>query len=202
MNSHRMGKRILLRIALMTLATVTALGQTTASPAQNSTGLPRLGSTDPNATGAHSIAEQAFVKSFLERDLGEEQLGQLAQQKSTSDDVKKLGQKISDERTSLDGQLKTIAKSLEVGAPKGPSKKDAKLIASLQGLSGAQFDEEYIKAIDKAHKQDTKDIQIEIQNTQDPSVRAAAQQIEGVLSQHLQVIEHVAQVHNIAIDAK
>jgi putative membrane protein len=164
--------------------------------------LPRLGSTDPNATGAHSFADQAFVKSFLERDLGEEQLGQLAQQKSTSDDVKKLGQKISDERTSLDGQLKTIAKSLEVGAPKGPSKKDAKLIASLQGLSGAQFDEEYIKAIDKAHKQDTKDIQIEIQNTQDPSVRAAAQQIEGVLSQHLQVIEHVAQVHNIAIDAK
>ena len=116
--------------------------------------------------------------------------------------MKKLGQKISDERISLDGQLKTIAKSLEVGGPKGPSKKDLKLIASLQALSGAQFDEEYLKAVDKAHKQDVKDIQIEIQNTQDSSVRQAAQQIEGVLSQHLQVIEHVAQAHNIAVDAK
>ncbi len=195
MISTRIGNRILFSIALTLTASLTAHGQ-------NTGGLPRLGSTDPNATGAHSFADQAFVKSFLERDLGEEQLGQLAVQKSQSDDVKKLGQKISDERTSLDDQLKTIAKSLEVGAPKGPSKKDKQLIASLQGLSGAQFDEEYIKAIDKAHKQDTKDIQIEIHNTQDSSVGAAAQKIEGVLSQHLQVIEHVAQVHNITVDAK
>ena len=195
MISTKIGVRFLICIALTLLAGLTALGQ-------NSNGLPRLGSTDSDAKGPHSFADQAFVKSVMERDAGEEQMGQLAQQKSQSDDVKKLGQKVSDERTALDGQLKTIAKSLEVGAPKGPSKKDKQVIANLQALSGAQFDEEYIKAIDKAHKQDTKDIQIEIQNTQDPSVRAAAQQIEGVLSQHLQVIEHVAQVHNIAIDAK
>ena len=67
---------------------------------------------------------------------------------------------------SLDGQLKTIAQSLEVGAPKGPSKKDKQLIASSgKRQSGTQFDEEYLKAIDRAHKQDIKDIEIEINNT-------------------------------------
>ena len=195
MISTKIGGRFLICIALTLLAGLTALGQ-------NSNGLPRLGSTDSDAKGPHSFADQAFVKSVMERDAGEEQMGQLAQQKSQSDDVKKLGQKVSDERTALDGQLKTIAKSLEVGAPKGPSKKDKQVIANLQALSGAQFDEEYIKAIDKAYKEDNKAIEIEIQNTQDPSVRAAAQQIEGVLSQHLQVIEHVAQAHNVALDAK
>jgi putative membrane protein len=195
MISTRIDRRILFCIALTLLASLAVHGQ-------NSNGLPRLGSTDPNATGAHSFADQAFVKSLMERDAGEEQLGQLAQQKSQSDDVKNLGQKTAEARTSLDGQLKTIAKSLEVGAPKGPSKKDKQLVASLQALSGAQFDEEYIKAIDKAHKEDIKNIDIEIQNTQDSSVRQAAQQIEGILTQYLQVIEQVAKAHSVALDAK
>ena len=76
MISIRNGNKILVFTALILLAGLTAQGQ-------NSTGLPRLGSTDPNATGAHNFADQAFVKTFLERDLGEEQLGQLAQQQAT-----------------------------------------------------------------------------------------------------------------------
>jgi putative membrane protein len=195
MISTKIGGRFLICIALTLLASLTMHGQ-------NTDGMPRLGSTDSEAKGPHSFADQAFVKSVMERDAGEEQLGHLAQQKAQSDDVKKLGQKTAEARTSLDGQLKTIAQSLEVGAPKGPSKKDKQLIASLQALSGTQFDEEYLKAIDRAHKQDIKDIEIEINNTQDSGVRNAAQQIEGYLTQYLQVIEHVAQAHNVALDAK
>ena len=195
MNSTRIGNRILFYTALTLFASLTTHGQ-------NSNGLPRLGSTDSEAKGPHSFADQAFVKSLMERDAGEEQLGQLAQQKSQSDDVKMLGQKTVEARTSLDGQLKTIAQALEVGAPKGPSKKDKQLIVSLQALSGAQFDEGYIKAIDKAHKQDIKDIEVEIANTQDSSVRKAAQEIEGILTQYLQVIEQVAKAHSVTIDAK
>jgi putative membrane protein len=195
MISTRIDNRILFCTALTLFASLTALGQ-------NSNGLPRLGSTDSDAKGAHSFADQAFVKSVMERDAAEEQLGQLAQQKSQSDDVKQLGQKTAEDRTLLDSRFKVLAKSLEVGEPKGPSKKDKQLIASLQGLSGARFDEEYIKAIDKAHKQDIKDIQIEVQSTQDPNVQQAAQQSASILSQRLQAIEQVAQAHSVAIDAK
>jgi putative membrane protein len=195
MISIRTGNKILSYSALILLANLTAFGQ-------NSNGLPKLGSTDSNAIGPHTFADQAFVKSVMERDAAEEQMGQLAQQKAQNEDVKELGKKTVDARTSLDAQLKVVANSLEVSPPKGPSKKDSKLIASLQALSGGQFDTEYIKAIDKAHKQDIKDIQIEIQNTQDSAVRQAAQQIEGILSQYLQVIEQVAKNNNVALDSK
>src|ERR1700679_518353 len=108
MISTRIDNRILFCTALTLFASLTALGQ-------NSNGLPRLGSTDSDAKGAHSFADQAFVKSVMERDAAEEQLGQLAQQKSQSDDVKQLGQKTAEDRTLLDSRFKVLAKSLEVG---------------------------------------------------------------------------------------
>src|ERR1700677_691136 len=49
-----------------------------------------------------SLADQAFVSSVFESDAAEEHLGQLAQQKSDSPDVKELGQKMMENRTKLD----------------------------------------------------------------------------------------------------
>lgn len=202
MIAKRIRNRILLFSAMALLASLTALGQKGSGSSGGSTGLPTLGSTDPDAKIAHSFADQAFVKSVMERDAAEVQLGQLAQQKSQSDDVKQLGQKTAEDRTLLDGRFKVIAKSLEVSEPKGPSKKDKQLIARLEGLSGSQFDEEYIRAVVKAHRQDVKDFQIEAQSAQDPNVLQAAQQSANIISQRLQTIEQVAQAHNVAIDAK
>lgn len=75
-------------------------------------------------------------------------------------------------------------------------------MAKLEGLSGQQFDEEYIKAMVKDHRQNLKEFKGEAQMAQDPSVKQAAEQGASVISQHLQMIEQIAQNHNVAIEGK
>jgi putative membrane protein len=95
--------------------------------------------------------------------------------------------------------MKPVALQLGVKEPKGPSKKDKELAAKLEGLSGQQLDEAYIQAMVKDHKQDLKDFKQAAQTTQNPNVKQAAQQGVGVISQHLQMIQEIAQKHNVAI---
>jgi putative membrane protein len=106
------------------------------------------------------------------------------------------------DHTQLGDQMKPIAQQLGVKEPKGPSKKDKELIAKLETLSGPQFDEAYIQAMVKDHKQDLKDFKDAAQTAQNPNVKQAAQQGAGVISQHLQMIQQIAQNHNVATDGK
>jgi putative membrane protein len=75
-------------------------------------------------------------------------------------------------------------------------------MAKLETLSGPQFDEAYIQAMVKDHKQDLKEFRNEAQMAQDPNVKQAAQQGTGVISQHLQMIQQIAQNHNVAVEGK
>jgi putative membrane protein len=199
---------ILLYASIVLLASQTALvqegfGQSVPSVAPyNQPTLPDEGAAGPVHNFQHSFADQAFVKLVIERDAAEEQLGQLAQQKSQSLDIKQLGQKIVENRTALDKQFKVIAGSLEVTLTNAPTKKENQLIARLAALSGSQFDEEYLRAVAQSNRQDIKDFQVEAQNAQDPYLLYAVQQDAPVILKHLQAIEDVARVHNVAIDAK
>jgi putative membrane protein len=98
--------------------------------------------------------------------------------------------------------MKPVAKQLGVKEPNGLSKKDKQLVASLEQLSGPQFDQEYIKAMVKDHKQDLKEFESEAKMTQDPNVKKAAEEGTTVISQHLQMIEQIAQSHSVAVAGK
>jgi putative membrane protein len=172
-------------------------------PSQQPTS-PTPGTVGPEANLANqqAMADQSFVRKALEGGAAEVQLGQLAQQKSQSDDVKQFAQKMVEDHTQLGDQMKPIAQQLGVKEPKGPSKKDKQLMAKLEGLSGPQFDEAYIQAMMKDHKEDLKEFKDEAQAAQNPNVKQAAQQGAGVISQHLQMIQQIAQSHNVATDGK
>ncbi len=155
------------------------------------------------APTGQSFGDQAFVAKALEGGEAEVQLGQLAEQKSQSNDVKQFAQKMVADHTQMgDKWFKPVAKQMGVSEPKGPSKKDKKLIAKLQGLSGSEFDTEYIQAMLKDHKEDLKDFQTEAQVAQDPNLKQVAQQGTTIISQHLQLIEQIAQAHNVSVDGK
>lgn len=157
--------------------------------------MPGEGSGSPST--APPVADQAFVRTILESDATEVQLGQLAQQKSQSEDVKQFGQKMIENRKRLDDQLAPLAKELDVSEPKGPSKKDKQEIAKLQALTGPQFDQEYIRVVEKGHEKDVKNFKSEAQSAQDPNVQRAAQLDAPVIEQHLQAIQQIAQAHNV-----
>ena len=210
------GNKILMCSATALLASVTAFAQAPGGPGgqqpsmpsqtspnsqQNPGAAPGLPQADGTAVTPQDFSDKAFVKQALEGGVAEVQLGQLAQQKSQSADVKQFGQKMVQDHTQLGEQMKMIAKSLEVSEPKGPSKKDKQLIAKLSALSGDQFDQEYIKAMLKDHKQDLKDFKDQAQATQNPGLQKLTQIGTNVISQHLQMIEQIAQAHNVSAQA-
>ena len=56
-----------------------------------------------------SAADQKFVKKAAQGGMAEVELGKLATQKASSDDVKKIGQRMVDDHTKANDQLKQIA---------------------------------------------------------------------------------------------
>ncbi len=172
--------------------------QPQASPGTGTAGM------DPGtAPTAQNFGDQSFVAKALAGGDAEVQLGQLAEQKSQSDDVKQFAQKMVADHTQMgDKWFKPVAKQLGVAEPKGPEKKDKKLIAKLETLSGPQFDTEYIQAMVKDHKEDLKNFTEEAHAAQDPNVKQVAQQGANIIQQHLQLIEQVARNHNVDVSGK
>ncbi len=220
MQLKRIAYTVCLSAGTVLLSGAVALAQAPGSPQQQPTMPSQQQPTTPTNPGAgntgmgpgaypgtaptgQDYAERAFVSKALEGGETEVQLGQLAQQKSQSNDVKQFAQKmVIDHGQMADKWFKPIAQQLGVSGPKGPSKKDKKEIAKLQGLSGEEFDREYITMMVKDHQQDLKDFKDEAQVAQNPNVKQIAEQGSTIISQHLQLIEQIAKTHNVAVDQK
>ncbi len=148
---------------------------------------------------ASAMKDKAFLREAMEGGMAEVQLGQLAAQKASSDDVKQFGQKMVDDHTKLNDQIKPIAEQMGVQPPSELSKKDMELMNKLQGLSGTQFDEAYIKAMVKDHKKDNQEFKMEASQTQNSTLQQAVQQGDQVIQEHLHMIEQIAQAHNLSM---
>jgi putative membrane protein len=197
-------------IAALVLAGAVALAQQPGGGGQSPSGqAPTPGQTAPTSPSApemgtpetgspQSYADQSFLRKTMEDDMAQEQMGQLAAQKSQSDDVKQFGQKMAQIHEQLTDQLKPVAKKLGVDEPKQPSKKDRQEIEKMQSLSGPDFDAAFIKAMMKDQQDDLKGFQNEAQGAQDPSVQQLAKMDAPVLNQHLEILQKIAQAHNVS----
>ncbi len=142
--------------------------------------------------------DKMFVRKALEGGMAEVQLGQLALQKSSNDDVKQFAQKMVDDHTKLGDDLKPIAQQMNVKEPNGPSGKDKATMTKLQALNGDAFDKAYIKDMVKDHEKDQKDFKEEASRTTNPQLKDAASHGEQVITEHLQMIQQIAQKNNVA----
>lgn len=170
-------------------------------PPQGSMGNP--GTTPSTAPNSQDYAAQAFVSQAIEGDDAEVQLGQLAEQKGQTADVKEFGQKMVADHTQINAKLmEPVAKQLGSSVPKGPSKKEKKEIAKMQGLSGQQFETAYIQMMVTDHQKDLKNYKDEADSAQNPMVKQAAQEAATVVQKHLQLIEQIAKDHNVPVAGK
>jgi putative membrane protein len=149
-----------------------------------------------NTTSASS-SDKKFVHSALEGGNAEIQLGQLAAQKGSSEDVKQFGQKMVDDHTKLGDQMKQIAQQQGIEVPDGVPAKDKALQTKLSSLSGDAFDKAYIKAMLKDHQKDLSEFKKEASSGNDTSIKDAASQGVQVISQHLQMVQDMAKKHNV-----
>ena len=100
-------------------------------------------------SGEASQADKMFVSRSLQTDMVEVQLGQLTLQKSKNEQVKQFAQKMIDDHSQLGDKVKVFAKQIGVEIPNQVSKKDKETMAKFQELSGAEYDQAYIKEMVK-----------------------------------------------------
>lgn len=163
---------------------------------------PGSGPQGTQGSMSQSYADQSFVTKALSNSAAEGQMSELAAQKSPSPDVKQYGQKMVKIHSELSQQLQPVAQMLGVKGDQKPSKKDKKAIDQLKTLNGSAFDQAYIKAMANDQKHDVKSFKDEENAAQSPTIKKAAQMDEPVLSQHLQIVEQLAQNHNVTIASK
>ena len=151
--SRRICNKTIAFSGLVLLTGVTAFAQCHGDrpPTASSSASSNVFTLDSQASLVH---DEAFVRRAMEGGMAEVQLGQMAAEKASNDDVKQLGQTMVADYTQLGEQMKQVAEHLRVKPPAGVSKKDKELMAKLQSLSGAEFDNAYIVAVVKDHKKD------------------------------------------------
>ena len=149
---------------------------------------PTLDQTSPSGMSEH-VDDKKFVKDAALGGLTEVELGKLAEEKSSNDQVKQFAQKMIDDHTKAGDQLKKIATQDNMTLPTGLDSKHQARIDKLSKLSGPVFDKAYVKDQLKDHESDVREFTAESQSGSDPNVKAFASTTLPVLQQHLELIK-------------
>jgi putative membrane protein len=178
---------------------MTAFGQVpggTPSPSQS--GPPMQGQPSPgmspgdNQTPTAKVDDRKFVKDAAQGGMTEVELGKLATQKATRDDVKQFAQKMIDDHTKAGDQLKQVAAKENIPVPDSLDSKHQSRIDKLSKLDGANFDKAYVKDQLKDHQSDVKDFSAEAQSGTNGNVRAFASNTLPTLQQHLDLVKNLS----------
>lgn len=141
--------------------------------------------------GKLTAGDKHFMREALEGDMAEIQLAQLAQQKASSDQVKQFAQRMIDDHTKLDAQMKPMAQQFGVEAPAELSAKHKAVQSKLQNLSGEQFDRAYARAMVSDHREDDQAFLREGTNAKEPTLKNAVSQAEPIIADHLRMAQEL-----------
>jgi putative membrane protein len=142
------------------------------------------------ATAAVSAgrADQKFIEDAIQGNLAEVQIGQLAQQKAQSDEVKSYGEMLVTDHQANNEKAKQVASELGVSPPNGPTTKQKADYDKLAKLSGTAFDREFAKMMVADHKKDVRKFEREAKKARGPLGDYASETLP-TLKKHLQAAE-------------
>jgi putative membrane protein len=151
----------------------------------------------PGEVGQQLLDKQ-FVRTAAEDGLVDVKLATLAEQKG-GPEVKTLAQTLVDDHTAMNKDLATVADSLGVMLPKKLNKDDQAEYDKLSGLSGKDFDTEYLSYIVKAHWQKLHAFYMEASVAADPGLQSEVVKSMQTMHQHLGLIAKTATAEGITL---
>lgn len=141
------------------------------------------------AATAPSPADTTFMKANQQTDLAEIALGKLALTHSSSSAVQQLAHKTMSDHEIAKAKLKTVAADLKVTLPTAPNATQQAQAAQLKGLSGASFDQLYLRDQVAGHKLSISGTQTEIATGSSASVISYAMGYLPVAQMHLKMAQ-------------
>jgi putative membrane protein len=138
---------------------------------------------------AKKVSDQTFVKDAAKGGLAEVELGKLAQEKASTEQVKSFGKRMVDDHSKANDELQTLAKNKNMTLPTDLDPKDKALKDRLSKLSGPAFDRAYMDAMVKDHRKDVNEFKLESTSGQDPDIKSFASKTLPTLEDHLKLAQ-------------
>lgn len=178
------------------LAAASVVALIVAAPAWAQTGTTSPGAagqtTAPSGGASLSQQDRQFMNDAAAGGLAEVELGKIAEQKATDPAVREYGRWMVTDHTLANHMLQQVAQNLGVQVPNQLNAHYQQTEQRLSGLSGTQFDRQYIQEMVTEHQQDVPMFQKMAQSAQAPQLKAFAQEVTPVLQQHLAEAQELA----------
>jgi putative membrane protein len=144
------------------------------------------------ALPAHAQAtdqDKQFLTKASQGNYAEIKISQLAETKASNPQVKAFAHKMVADHEALDARMKPFAKSWNLTPPMSLDSDQQAEYDKLNGLSGADFDKEYMAFADKDHHETLDLFTQEAQTTQDTRFKAAVMHGKSVVAAHTQMAD-------------
>ena len=172
-----------------TVVSTPVLAQTSPStkPQGSSTTQPQSNAPQPGVQGDRSTGvapDRQFVERAAAGGAAEVQMGQLAQQKASSSQVKVFAARMVNDHTKANEELKQLAQAKGIALPAAPPKShhDADKMSK---LSGAEFDRDYMAHMVADHRKTVAEFKKASESAKDTEVKAFAGKTLPTLQDHL-----------------
>lgn len=179
-----------------------------ASPARNATApgrtvvqdrdadTPALDATNgrqPVATGRKApVDDTLFLAAAADGGNAEVTLSELGLQRATDPQLKQFSQRMIDDHTRANQQLRALATQRNVKLPTAVDPRAQFCAQSLAGLSGEEFDRCYAKAQFLMHMDAVAMFEAEAERGRDPQIKALAAKLLPTIQEHLAMIQPIA----------
>jgi len=143
--------------------------------------------------GAQTVSrsDAKFIQHAAQANLGEVQLGKLAQEKGGDSQVRQFGERMVGDHGQAAKELQQLAGDKGVSVSNDISSSDMRLRDRLAKLQPAAFDREYVREMVKDHKKDVAEFRRMSEKAQDPTLKAWVVKTLPTLEDHLNVIQNL-----------
>lgn len=152
-----------------------------------------------NTSAAGALEEEAreFVNEAASSSMLEVELGQLAQEKAQSQEVKDFAQMMVNDHRQVNENLQAVAQGKNVEIPQILKEDHQDKMENLREKSGQEFDKEYMSIIVDMHEKDIDKFESMRDEVQDPELQSWIDNTLASMRQHREEAERIKeQVEN------
>jgi putative membrane protein len=150
---------------------------------------PSAAQSTNNSANRLTSGDSTFATKAAQGGMAEVKLGELAKEKASSRAVKDFGQRMVDDHSKVNDELKSLAARKDITLPTTLDSKDQSTYDHLSSLSGVTFDKEYMRDMISDHRTDISEFKHEADHGTDPDLKAFASKTLPTLEEHLRLAE-------------
>jgi len=122
----------------------------------------------------------------------EVQLGNLAAQKASSDEVKQFGERMATDHSQLGQKLQQLASNLNVTLPQDLKPEQQAIVSRFEKLTGKAFDRDFMKEVISGHVKAISEFERAASQATNPDIKQFVSEALPTLREHLKMAREIA----------